>query len=223
MMFLPHALAIPEDHAEDYATTVLTGGKGTVHLDPMVTLSVVAGATTHLGLGATMSTTFLPAYPIARTTLSLDHLSGGRVAWNFSPSTTEAEARNFDLGAIPGEEERYGHADQVVQTVLEVWESWAPDALTLDAEARQFANPTRAGRIPVRDDRPPLSRGPITLPRSGQRQPVLIRAGVSERGKSFAARWAEVVFADRLPRERRGVRATSPRRWTCPSRRPPTT
>lgn len=195
MMFLPDALAVPEDHAGDYATTVRTGGKGTIYLDPMVVLSVIAGSTTHLGLGATMSTTFLPPYSIARTMLSLDHLSGGRAAWNVVTSTTDTEARNFGLNAIPAKPQRYDHADRVVQTVVDLWETWQPGALTLDAAERQFADPSRVTRIPVRDAQPPLSRGPITLPRSPQGRPVLMQAGASPRGKQFAARWAELVFA----------------------------
>lgn len=194
MMFLPDALAVPEDHAGDYATTVRTGGKGAIYLDPVVVASVAAAATTHLGLGATMSTTFVPPYAIARTMLSLDHLSGGRMAWNIVTSTTDAEARNLGLPAMPPKGERYDHADRVVQAVLDLWETWAPDALVLDADARLFADPSRIHRVPVRGDGPALSRGPITLPRSPQGRPVLMQAGASERGRAFAARWAEVVF-----------------------------
>ncbi|MFH5821190.1 NtaA/DmoA family FMN-dependent monooxygenase [Georgenia sp. AZ-5] len=195
MMFLPDALAVPEDHAGSYATTVRTGGKGTIYVDPVVVASVVAAVTTHLGLGATMSTTFLPPYVIARTMLSLDHLSGGRTAWNVVTSTTDAEARNLGMRAIPPKGQRYDHADRVVRTVLDLWDTWEPGALRLDDGARTFADPARIHRIPRRPDGPPLSRGPLTLPGSPQGRPVLMQAGASERGKRFAARWAEVVFA----------------------------
>ena len=195
MVFFPDALAIPEDGEGSYVTTVHTGGKGAIYLDPLVTLSLVAGATTHLGLGATVSTTFTPAYTIARKMLSLDHLSGGRAAWNIVTSTTDAEARNFGLDAISGKDDRYRHADQVVQTVLDLWDSWEPGALVLDARDRQFADPGRVNRIPQRGEDPPLSRGPLTLPRSPQGRPVLMQAGSSPRGMDFAARWADIVFA----------------------------
>lgn len=194
MIFLPDALAVPEDADGDVATSLITGGKGAVVLDPVVALSVAAGATTHLGLGATVSTTFLPAYAVARTLLSLDHLSGGRVAWNVVTSTTDAEARNMGLPAIPAKGERYDAADRVVETVLDLWDSWELGALVLDAPRRQFADPARVHRIPARHGRP-LSRGPLTLPRSPQGRPVLMQAGASPRGRAFAARWAELVFA----------------------------
>ena len=63
-----------------------------------------------------MSTTFNPPYTIARKVLSLDHLSGGRVAWNIVTSTTDTEARNFGLAEIPAKDERYDHADRVTQS-----------------------------------------------------------------------------------------------------------
>ena len=195
MLFLPDSLAVPEDQNGSYDTTLRTGGKGSIYLDPMITLGIVAGATTHLGLGATISTTFAPSYAIARSMLTLDHLSGGRAAWNIVTSTTDAEARNFGLEAIPDKTTRYDYADRVTQTVVDLWKTWQIDALTLDAEARLFADPSKVSRIPADHGRAPLSRGPITLPRSPQGQPVLMQAGSSPRGIEFAARWAEVVFA----------------------------
>src|SRR5690606_21214591 len=80
MIFFADALAVPEDGDGDYGTTLRTAGKGSIYLDPITTISLAAGATTHIGLGATVSTSFVPPYAIARQLLSVDHLSGGRVA-----------------------------------------------------------------------------------------------------------------------------------------------
>lgn len=194
MMFLPDALAVPEDHAGDYATTLRTAGKGAIYLDPVVIASAVAATTSHLGVGATISTTFAHPYLIARTMLSLDHLSGGRAAWNIVTSTSDAEARNLGLPVIPAKDARYDHADEVVQTVLDLWHSWSPDALRLDRDARIFADPGLVRRIPERGTGAARSRGPLTLPPGPRGGPVLMQAGASERGRAFAARWAEVVF-----------------------------
>lgn len=191
MMFFADALAVPEDHTGDYGTTLRTAGKGAIYFDPVTLVSHVAGATTHLGLGATVSTSFVPPYAIARQLLSADHLSGGRIAWNIVTSTTDAEARNMGLDRIAASGDRYDHADAVVETVRQLWRSWDPDALTLDREAGDFADPERVHRIT--DGL--LSRGPITLPHSPQNEPVLMQAGSSPRGRAFAARWAEIVFA----------------------------
>lgn len=99
--------------------------------------------------------------------------------------------------------DRYDHADTVVETVRELWRSWEPDALMHDQAAGEFADPDRVHR--VSDGL--LSRGPITLPRSPQREPVLMQAGSSPRGRAFAARWAEIVFAiSDSPEEMRAMR-----------------
>jgi len=212
MVFLADALAIPEDANGDIATTLRTGGKGAIYLDPIVGLSHIAAATTHLGLGATVSTTFQPPFSIARSLLSLDHLSGGRVAWNIVTSTTDAEAQNFGRDRIPDRVARYNYADEVVQSVIDLWEGWEPDALTLDANRRLFANPSMVHRAPRRNGREALSRGPLAMPRSPQGRPVLMQAGASPRGLEFAARWAEVVFAttssaDTMRSQRAALRA----------------
>ncbi|WP_075201068.1 NtaA/DmoA family FMN-dependent monooxygenase [Leucobacter celer] len=190
MVFFADALAVPEDAQGDYATTLRTAGKGSIYLDPVTTVSLAAGATSRIGLGATVSTSFVPPYAIARQLLSVDHLSGGRAAWNIVTSTTDAEARNMGRDGIAAPEDRYDHADAVVRTVIDLWQSWEPGALVHDRESGVFADPGLVHRVPGE-----LSRGPLTLPRSPQGHPVLMQAGSSPRGRAFAARWAEVVFA----------------------------
>lgn len=190
MIFFADALAVPEDGRGDYATTLRTAGKGSIYLDPIPTISLAAGATSRIGLGATVSTSFVPPYTIARQLLSVDHLSGGRVAWNIVTSTTDAEAHNLGRERIEAPGDRYDRADAVVQTVLDLWRSWEPGALVHDRESGLFADPDLVHRVPGG-----LSRGPLTLPRSPQGHPVLMQAGSSPRGRAFAARWAEVVFA----------------------------
>lgn len=194
MVFFADALAVPEDREGGFGITLETGGKGSIYLDPVATISLVAGVTSRIGLGATVSTSFVPAYAIARQLLTVDHLSGGRAAWNIVTSTTDAEARNMGRSAIADPASRYDHADRVVETVRELWHSWEPDALVLDHDGRRFADPAGVHRIAERPGEP-LSRGPLTLPQSPQGHPVLMQAGSSPRGLAFAARWAEVVFA----------------------------
>lgn len=191
LMFLPDTLAVPEDGDGEVATTLRTGGKGAVQLDPLLTLAAVVAATRRLGLGATVSTGFLPPYQIARSLLTLDHLSGGRCAWNVVTSTADAEARNFGRSSIAPKGQRYDHADEVVTEVLDLMTTWAPDALRIDAAAGVFADPDRVRRT---TGRPGVAPGPMTLPASPQGHPVLMQAGASARGLEFAARWAEVVF-----------------------------
>ena len=50
--------------------------------EPFTLLSALAGATEHIGLIATGSTTFDEPYHVARRFASLDHISNGRAGWN---------------------------------------------------------------------------------------------------------------------------------------------
>lgn len=193
LMFMPDALAVPEDAQGDVATTLASGGKGAVTLDPITVLSAVVGATSRIGLGATVSTSFLPPYAIARTLASLDHLSAGRVAWNIVTSTTDAEARNMGQASIAPKAMRYDRADRVVTQVLELMGTWHADALVQEAESGLFADPRLVARTPAPRERS-AAPGPLSLPRSPQGHPVLMQAGASPRGMEFAAKWAELVF-----------------------------
>ncbi len=202
MIFFADALAVPEAADGSFATTLRTGGKGSIYLDPIATVSLVAGVTHRIGLGATVSTSFLPPYSIARQLLTVDHLSGGRAAWNIVTSTTDAEARNMGHPRIADPAARYDRADRVLAAVLDLWHSWDTDALVLDRDGGVFADPAGVHRVPggaegvpSADEMTPLTRGPLTLPVSPQGHPVLMQAGSSPRGRAFAAQHAEVVFA----------------------------
>ncbi len=51
----------------------------------------------NIGLGATYSTTYYSPFHVARTFATLDHLSGGRAAWNVVTSVNDSEAQNYGL------------------------------------------------------------------------------------------------------------------------------
>ncbi len=91
---------LPDIHGGNFDAYLRYGGQIT-YLDPLTILPVMARVTRHLGLGATLSTTLLPPYWIARTLASLDLLTGGRAAWNVVTSATSSEARNFGMDGIP--------------------------------------------------------------------------------------------------------------------------
>ncbi|NHN87028.1 NtaA/DmoA family FMN-dependent monooxygenase [Acetobacter conturbans] len=187
-------------HAGGYDAYVRYGGQIS-YLDPMTVLPVMAAATRYIGLGATLSTTLLPAYHLARSLQSLDVMSGGRVAWNIVTSATELEARNYGLDSLPDKELRYDQADEVVEACMKLWKSWDEDAWILDKERGIFGDPSKVHYANY-EGRFVRTRGPITIPRSAQGHPVLMQAGSSPRGTEFAARWAELVFTFYAPKEK---------------------
>ena len=77
MMFFDDRLAMPGIYGGSVADAVRLGARP-VKLDLSIVLGIVAGATVHIGLGATYSTTYYSPFHVARTFATLDHLSGGR-------------------------------------------------------------------------------------------------------------------------------------------------
>src|SRR5204862_421987 len=78
--------------------------------DPLTLLPALAMVTEHLGLIATASTTFEPPYLIARRFASLDHISGGRAAWNLVTTSNPDAALNFGMTDHMEHGERYRRA-----------------------------------------------------------------------------------------------------------------
>jgi FMN-dependent oxidoreductase (nitrilotriacetate monooxygenase family) len=168
-------------------------GARPVKLDLSVVLGVVAGATSHIGLGATYSTTYYAPYHVARTFATLDHLSAGRAAWNVVTSVNDNEAQNFGVAKHMSPVERYDRADEFLEAVTGLWDTWDADAMILDREAGIFADPDKVRELNFHGRHFDV-RGPLTVPRSPQGRPVLMQAGSSGRGRDFASRWAELIF-----------------------------
>jgi FMN-dependent oxidoreductase (nitrilotriacetate monooxygenase family) len=169
------------------------GGGQISYLDPTVVLPVMAAVTRHLGLGATLSTSFHTAYHLARWLGSLDAMSGGRVAWNVVTSATDLEAQNAGLDELPPKELRYDRADEVLEACFALWNSWDADALVRDKAAGIMSDPAKVHYANYQG-RWIKTRGPLSIPRSPQGRPVIMQAGSSDRGRDFAARWAEAIF-----------------------------
>ena len=192
LAFFDDRLAMPDRYGDDFAESVRHGIR-VVKLDLIPLLTAMGLVTRHLGLGGTYSTTYYEPFHVARTFATLDHMIGGRAAWNIVTSLNDSEAANFGGEAHPEHDARYDRADEFVEVVLGHWDSWEDDAIILDREGGVFADPAKVHRLDHRG-KWFKSRGPFTVPRSRQGRPVLIQAGQSGRGRRFAARWGELLF-----------------------------
>ncbi|MGE0487494.1 MAG: LLM class flavin-dependent oxidoreductase [Gammaproteobacteria bacterium] len=192
LAFFDDRLAMPDIFNDDFRETVRHGIRA-VKMDLPTILMAMGLATRHLGLGATYSTTYYEPYHIARVFATLDLMTGGRAAWNVVTSLNDAEAANFGREQLPDHDLRYDRADEFMAIVHGHWDSWDDDAIVQDKASGLFADPDKVRRIDYKG-RWLRSRGPLTVPRSAQGHPVIIQAGQSGRGRTFAARWAELVF-----------------------------
>jgi FMN-dependent oxidoreductase (nitrilotriacetate monooxygenase family) len=162
-------------------------------LEPITLLAGIAAATSRIGLIATASTTYHQPYNLARLFASVDHQSRGRVGWNIVTTTNDAAAFNFGLDAHPSHAERYARAQEFLEVVTGLWDSWEDDAVIADPAGGRYADPAKIHRLD-HDGRYFKVRGPLNVPRVPQGRPVYVQAGSSEDGRGFAARWAEAIF-----------------------------
>lgn len=162
-------------------------------LEPLTCLAAMSRATEQIGLISTVSSTFFTPFHAARMLASLDHISCGRIGWNVVTSMFDAEARNHGYAAMPGHAERYQRAEEFIDVVLRLWDSWGDSALVLDRQGKYadaaLVRPVCHEGTHFRVD------GPLTVPRSPQGHPVLFQAGASEQGRALAARSAEAIYA----------------------------
>jgi FMN-dependent oxidoreductase (nitrilotriacetate monooxygenase family) len=182
-IFLADQLALADDVAQ----------AGRTWLEPITSLGALAACTERIGLIATASTTYTEPFNLARQFASLDHISGGRVAWNIVTTWAVGAARNFGDTAQVTHAGRYERAEEYLRVVKGLWDSWAADAIVDDRAAGIYA---QAGRIRPLDHRGEhyVVAGPMNLPRTPQGRPVLVQAGSSDTGRGFAARHAEAIF-----------------------------
>lgn len=192
MAFFDDRLAMPDRYQDDFAESVRNGIR-VVKMDLVPLLTAMGLATRHLGIGGTYSTTYYEPFHVARVFATLDHMLGGRAAWNVVTSLNDSEAANFGQESAPEHDLRYDRADEFMEAVLGHWDTWEDDAILFDRESGEFADPTKVHRL---DHQGTWfrSRGPFTVPRTPQGRPVIIQAGQSGRGRQFAARWGELLF-----------------------------
>lgn len=190
-IFFADQLALSDDAARS----------GRVWLEPITLIAALSMTTERIGMIATASTSYTEPFNLARQFASIDHISRGRVAWNLVTSWLKPIARNFGQGDAAALADRYEMAEDYVQLVKDLWDSWADDAVIDDRGGGIWARPERITAI--NHDGPFYScAGPLNLPRGPQGRPVLVQAGASDAGRAFAARHAEAVFTAHLAKPR---------------------
>lgn len=161
--------------------------------EPLTLLSALAAVTERIGLVATVTATYNEPYHVARKFASLDHLSGGRAGWNLVTSDNASEAGNFGRDQHVGHADRYARAEEFLQVVQGLWDSWEDDAFVNDRDSGLYYRP-EGRHVLAHEGEHFKVRGPLNVARSPQGQPVIVQAGASEAGRSLAARSAELVF-----------------------------
>ena len=162
-------------------------------LEPMTLLSALAVSTTHLGLVATMTTSYNDPFNVARRLASLELISGGRAGWNVVTSGDAGAAGNFSREEHYDYDTRYARGLEFVRVAQGLWDSYEADAFPRDRSARRFLDPTRQHALRHRGEHFSVA-GPLNVSRSPQGQPVIFQAGDSEQGRDLGAAIGEGIF-----------------------------
>lgn len=161
--------------------------------EPLTVLSALATVTSRLGLVGTLSTSYSEPFTVARQFASLDHLSNGRAGWNVVTSPLEGSAKNFSRDTHPEHALRYRIADEYLDVVKGLWDSWEGDAFVRNKDTGQFFDPQKLHTLDHHGDFFKVA-GPLNIGRTPQGRPIVFQAGASEDGKKLAAKHADAIF-----------------------------
>lgn len=164
-----------------------------IRLEATTMMASLASITKNIGLVATLSTTFTHPFNVARQFATIDHMSGGRAAWNIVTTAHDHEAANFGLEEQLNHSIRYERADEFVEVTKKLWDSWEKDTLLFDRENGIFLDEKKIHPI-YHEGKYFKVRGPINIPRPPQGYPLLVTASASDKGREFAVKHADILF-----------------------------
>lgn len=167
--------------------------------DPMPLLTWLGAVTKRIGLGSTFSVSNQHPFYAARMWGTIDHLTSGRAGWNVVTSINHNQQANYGTER-EATDRRYERAHEYYDVCRKLWDSWEEDALVMDPAAPLFADAAKVHRI-NHEGEFFRSRGPLNVTPSPQNGPVILQAGTSPRGRDFAAKHAEGIFAIQPQRE----------------------
>lgn len=168
--------------------------------EPLTIMAALSAVTTHLGFVASASTTYNDPYTIARKFASLDHISGGRVGWNVVTSWSEQEALNYNRERHMEHGLRYRRAEEFVDVVMGLWDSWEDDAFIRNKETGQYFDPAKLHNLAHRGETFAV-HGPLNISRPIQGYPVIAQAGSSGPGQNLGGRIADIIYTAQKDKE----------------------
>ncbi|KGO74268.1 Nitrilotriacetate monooxygenase component A/pristinamycin IIA synthase subunit A [Penicillium italicum] len=172
---------------------VISGAQWPVN-EPLAVVPAMAAATKNIGFGVTVTTTYEQPYHLARRLSTVDHLTKGRLGWNVVTGYLDSAARNMGQAEQLHHDDRYLLAEEYIKVTYKLWESsWRQDAVTLDRERGIYTDPAGVRQINHVGKFFNVP-GPHLCQPSPQRTPVILQAGTSKAGKTFAAQHAEAIF-----------------------------
>ncbi len=192
MVFFADLNYIADTYGGDMGAALRNATQAPEH-DPIPLMSYMAAVTEKIGVASTFSVSHSHPFYVARMFATLDHLTGGRAGWNVVTSINSNLDNNYGADRLPSDQ-RYDRAHEFIQVCRELWNSWDEDAVVMDQANAVFADPDKVHRINFEGEYF-RSRGPLNVVRSPQNGPAILQAGTSPKGRDFAAKYSDGIFA----------------------------
>ncbi len=133
MLFFGDGTGIPDTWAGTRDEAVRWGIGWPRHdMSPVITC--MSRVTEHVGFGLTYASTFMHPFYVARLFNSLDHVTGGRIAFNVIASSRNADAANYGFDELMEHGTRYDRMEEFIGVCRKLWDSAEPDAFIWDRE-----------------------------------------------------------------------------------------
>ncbi|PTE59630.1 LLM class flavin-dependent oxidoreductase, partial [Staphylococcus epidermidis] len=105
----------------------------------------------------------------------------------------EGSADNYSKGAHPEHDTRYDIAEEHIQVVQGLWDSYEDDAFKFDSDKGEYLDKNKMHTLDYKGEYFQV-KWPLNASRSEQGQPVIFQAGASPKGQDYAAKYADAVF-----------------------------
>ncbi|PJJ62116.1 NtaA/DmoA family FMN-dependent monooxygenase [Compostimonas suwonensis] len=162
-------------------------------IDPLSAVAYLAGLTRRIGLIATVNTSYSDAYAVARTTASIDLLSGGRAGLNLVTGLEPRAAGNFGRTGRTGSDNGFDRAAEFVEALRLLWDSWGEGAYLGDAAAGRLLDATKLYPAEFVGEHVQTT-GPLNVERPVQGHVPIVHAGTAVRSRQLVSTQGDLAL-----------------------------
>lgn len=141
-------------------------------LDAVGIAARVAPVTTRIGLIPQSPVTHTEPFHLSKAVASLDYASAGRAGWEVTVSTGAEQARLFGRKPEQPGSSLWQEADEAIEVVTRLWDSWEDDAEIRDTRTGRFIDRGKLHYIDFAGEHFSV-KGPSITPRPPQGQPLI--------------------------------------------------
>ncbi|WP_459545953.1 LLM class flavin-dependent oxidoreductase [Nocardia sp. X0981] len=152
----------------------------------------VAAVTSRLGLIPQFPVTHTEPFHISKAIAALDFATFGRAGWEVTVSPGATQARLFGWKDSQTDDSLWHEADEAIEVVSRLWDSWEDDAEIRDTATGRFIDRDKLHYIDFVGDNFAV-RGPSITPRPPQGQPLVAVRVAGPQATRVAVRRADLL------------------------------